>query len=87
MQAGIARRAGRETLARNFERAAELTDVPTETIMDVYESLRPGRSRSKAELLAKATMMRDRFGATRTAAMIEEAAEIYERRGIFRFRF
>ena len=87
LQAGIARQAGRETLARNFERAAELTDVPTETIMDVYESLRPGRCRSKAELQAKATMMHKQFGATLTAALIEEAAEIYERRGIFRFRF
>lgn len=87
LQADIARQAGRETLARNFERAAELTEVPTDIVLEVYESLRPGRCRTKQELLAKAAMMRDRFGATLTAAMIEEAAEVYERRGIFRFRF
>jgi propanediol dehydratase small subunit len=87
LQADIARRAGRETLARNFERAAELTAVPTEIVMDVYESLRPGRCKSKSVLLEKAAMMRERFGATLTAELIEEAAEIYEKRGIFRFRF
>lgn len=35
----------------------------------------------------RSVQMRKQFGAMLTAAMIEEAAEIYERRGIFRFRF
>ncbi|MEX1109265.1 MAG: diol dehydratase small subunit [Dongiaceae bacterium] len=87
LQADIARRAGRETLARNFERGAELTAVPTEIVMDVYESLRPGRCKSKAELLEKAAMMRERFGAILTADLIEEAPDVYETRGILRFRF
>jgi propanediol dehydratase small subunit len=87
LQADIARQAGRETLARNFERAAELTAVPTDIVMDVYEALRPGRCKSKAELLEKAAMMRERFGASLTAQLIEEAADVYEMRGIFRFRF
>lgn len=87
LQADIARQAGRETLARNFERAAELTAVPTEIVMDVYEALRPGRCKSKAELLETAAMMRERFGARLTAQLIEEAADVYEARGIFRFRF
>lgn len=86
-QAAIARDAGRETLAQNFERAAELVDVPQDVIMETYEMLRPGRVRDKAELLACAALFRDRYNAPRIAAFIEEAAEIYERRGLFTFRF
>jgi propanediol dehydratase small subunit len=86
-QAAIARDAGRETLAQNFERAAELVDVPQDVIMETYEMLRPGRVRDKAELLARAALFRDRYNAPRIAAFIEEAAEIYERRGLFTFRF
>ena len=43
-QAEIARDAGRPTLALNFERAAELVDVPQDVIMAAYELLRPGRA-------------------------------------------
>ncbi len=49
-QAQIARAAGRPTLADNFDRAGELVNVPQDFIMQVYELLRPGRARSKAEL-------------------------------------
>jgi propanediol dehydratase small subunit len=86
-QAGIARAVGRPTLAQNFERAAELTEVPGETVMKVYELLRPGRARSKNDLLAAARELRDTHNAGRMAAFIEEAAEVYERRGLFRKRF
>lgn len=86
-QAEIARAVGRPTLAQNFERAAELVEVPGETIMKVYELLRPGRARSKAQLLAAARELRDSRGAHRMAAFVEEAAEVYERRGLFNKRF
>lgn len=86
-QAQIARAAGRPTLGQNFERAAELVDVPQETIMRVYELLRPGRARSKDELLALAEELETGFGAKRIAAFIIEAAEVYERRGLFKQRF
>jgi len=86
-QAEIARAAGRPTLAENFERAAELTDVPQDVIMRTYELLRPGRAGSKDELLARAQLMRETYGARQLAAFIEEAAEIYERRGLFSRRF
>src|SRR3990170_658916 len=39
VQAEVARLAGRETLARNFERGAELVDVPDDPILAVYELL------------------------------------------------
>ncbi len=53
-QAEISRAANRPTLALNFERAAELVNVPQDVIMEVYELLRPGRATSKVQLLAAA---------------------------------
>jgi len=86
-QAEIARAAGRPTLAANFERAAEMVSIPREEIMRIYELLRPGRSKDKSPLLAVAARLRREHGADRLAAFIEEAAEVYERRGLFRYRF
>jgi propanediol dehydratase small subunit len=86
-QAEIARAAGRPTLAQNFERAAELVDVPQDTIMRMYELLRPGRAQSKDELLAAAKDLETRYGAKAMAAFVAEAAEVYERRGLFKKRF
>ena len=86
-QADVARDAGRPTLALNFERGAELVDVPQDFIMQVYELLRPGRARSKEQLLEAAATMRDTCKAERIARFIEEAAETYEARGLFTFRF
>ena len=86
-QAEIARDAGRPTLADNFERAAELVDVPQELILEVYELLRPGRAKSKSELMQAAFSLRQNYNAERIACFIEEAAETYERRGLFNRRF
>lgn len=86
-QAEIARAAGRPTLAANFERAAELVDVPQDVIMRAYELLRPGRASSKEELIAVASQLRDRYAAALIAAFIEEAAEVYDRRGLFEKRY
>jgi propanediol dehydratase small subunit len=86
-QAEIARAAGRDTLAANFERGAELVDVPQDTIMRIYELLRPGRAQSPGELLAAARELRDQYGAKGIAAFVEEAAAVYERRGLFKKRF
>jgi propanediol dehydratase small subunit len=86
-QAEIARAAGRETLAENFERAAELVEVPQDTIMRIYELLRPGRAEQPSDLLAAARELREQYGANGMAAFVEEAAAIYERRGLFKKRF
>ena len=86
-QAEIARDAGRPTLAANFERAAELVSVPQETIMRVYELLRPGRAKSKDDLLAAARELQEVHGARIMSAFVTEAAEVYERRGLFKSRF
>ena len=86
-QARIAEDAGRPTLGGNFRRAAELVDVPQDFVLEVYELLRPGRARDKLALLAAATTLRATYGANRMADFVEEAAAVYERRGLFSYRF
>ncbi|WP_374378851.1 diol dehydratase small subunit [Dongia sp.] len=86
-QARVATLAGRPTLGRNFERAAELISVPQDYLLKVYELLRPGRAKTKADLLEAAKTLRDTYQALKMARFVEEAAEIYERRGLFTFRF
>jgi propanediol dehydratase small subunit len=87
LQAQVARAAGRAPLAENFERAAELVAVPQDFILEVYELLRPGRAADKSALLAAAAKLRREYGAGKIAAFVEEAAEQYEQRQLFRRRF
>ncbi|CAA0093671.1 Propanediol dehydratase small subunit [Starkeya nomas] len=87
LQARIARAAGRVTLAENFERAADLVRVPQDLILDTYELLRPGRARDAQQLLDRAAQLRRDYGAERVAALIEEAAAVYTRRGLFVKRY
>jgi propanediol dehydratase small subunit len=87
LQAGIAREAGRDKLAENFERAAELVAVPQDLLLSTYELLRPGRAGSAAVLIERARALRTEYGAENIAALIEEAAAVYERRGLFSRRF
>lgn len=86
-QAQIARSVGRAALAGNFERAAEMTRLPRDEVMRVYELLRPGRAGSREELREAAGRLRAQFHAPTLAAFIEEAADLYERRGLFRTRY
>lgn len=86
-QAEISRDAGRAALGSNFERAAEMTRLPRETIMEIYELLRPGRISSKERLMSAGQWLRDEFEAPLLAKLIEEAAEVYEKRGLFRTRY
>lgn len=86
-QADIARAAGRPTLAENFERGAELVGVPEEVIMEIYELLRPGRAAERSVLIEAAKRLRRDYGAAKLADFIEEAADVYERRGLFTYRF
>lgn len=86
-QAEIAEAAGRATLAANFLRAAELVDIPQNVVMEIYELLRPGRALQKQKLLDAASRLRLDYVAPRMAAFVEEAADVYERRGLFTFRY
>jgi propanediol dehydratase small subunit len=87
MQAEIAEAAGRPRLGSNFRRAADMVDVPQDFLLKAYELLRPGRAKSKQELLDAAKAFREVHKAERVAAFLEEAAEVYERRGLFQFRY
>ncbi|MEW5961713.1 MAG: diol dehydratase small subunit [Chloroflexota bacterium] len=82
-QAQIAESINRPQLAGNMRRAAELTKVPDERILEMYNALRPNRS-SKAELLAIADELENKFGAKVCANFVREAAQVYERRGVLR---
>ena len=86
-QADVARAAGRPRLADNFLRAADLVGVPQDVVMRAYELLRPGRARSKDDLLAMGALMRTSHKAERIANFIEEAADVYEQRGLFTKRY
>jgi propanediol dehydratase small subunit len=82
-QAEIAREAGFTQLGGNLRRAAELTAVPNEELLSMYELLRPGRS-THAELMAMADRLEREFAAPETAAFVREAAGVYWQRGLFR---
>jgi propanediol dehydratase small subunit len=86
-QADVARDAGRPRLADNFDRASELVGVPQDVIMRTYELLRPGRAKSAADLTEAATLLRDTYRAERIAEFLEEAADVYEKRGLFSKRY
>ena len=87
LQATIAEQAGRPKLAQNLRRGAELVEIPDDVLLNIYELLRPGRAQSADDLWAAANNLRETYGANETASLIEEAALVYERRGIFQRRF
>ncbi len=74
---------GRPQFARNLRRAAEMTAVPDERILEIYNSLRPNRS-TKAELTAIADELENKYGAKVCAGFVREAAGVYERRGVLK---
>lgn len=82
-QADTAKHAGYTQLAQNLRRAAELTAVPNDDLLKMYELLRPGRS-THAELLAMADTLEHDYNATQTAAFVREAAAVYVQRSLFR---
>ena len=87
-QAEVARAAGREQLATNLERAAqlssssaaELTGVDDDELLAIYTALRPGRS-TEDELETWAARLVE-LGAPRNAAFVREAAAVYVERGL-----
>jgi propanediol dehydratase small subunit len=82
-QAKIAKRAGLLQLAANLTRAAELTAVPNDALLEMYEMLRPGRS-SFEQLMALASTLEEQFNAGENARLIREAAAVYRTRRLLR---
>ena len=83
LQAEAAKESNRPHLGRNFERAAELVDIPDELLLDIYGKLRPYRA-TKSELMDLANMLQTRYNAPINAKLITDTAEIYEKRGILK---
>ncbi|MDX6455889.1 MAG: propanediol dehydratase small subunit [Gaiellaceae bacterium] len=81
LQAQVALAAGRVQLAANLERAAELTGIPDEVILEVYTALRPHRSTAD-ELESWAERLEREFQATKTAAYVREARAVYAKRNL-----
>jgi propanediol dehydratase small subunit len=82
-QAETAQAAGYWQLGENLRRAAELTRISNEEVLDIYDALRP-RRRTYSELLALAERLETDLAAPLTAALVREAAEVYQERGILK---
>lgn len=79
-QADFAQAGGNPQLADNLRRGAELIAFTDEELLELYESLRPGRA-SAAELDALADRLEAR-SAVLCAALVREARGAYVRRGL-----
>lgn len=82
-QGNIAYECGRPQLKKNFQRAAELVDVPDDIVLKVYESLRPNRS-TKGELLKIASILKNKYKAEECAKFIQNTVDVYEKRSILK---
>ena len=80
-QGQVASEADNPQMEANFERAAELVNVPDDVILKMYDKLRPNRS-TKTELVLMAKELLEKYKAPYCAKLVLEAAEIYEKRGI-----
>lgn len=78
-QAQIAESIRRPRIAANLRRAAEMTAIPDERILEIYDSLRPYR-KTKQELLDIANELESKYNAKICAALVREAADVYEKR-------
>jgi len=82
-QADIAESAGRPQMSLNFKRAAELTNIPDNKILKIYNILRPYRS-TLAELMATADELERLYHASMNASFIREAAVLYEKKKLLK---
>jgi len=80
-QAEAAETAGYRQFAENLRRAAELSNIPNDQVLEIYHTLRPGRT-TYDQLIALAEHLGNDCDAPLTAALVREAAEVYLERGI-----
>lgn len=80
-QAQVAEQEGRPQLAQNFRRAAELTIVPDERILEIYNALRPS-GMDKQKLQSMADELEEEYDAQINASLVREAIDVYEQRGL-----
>lgn len=79
-QADVAEEHGNPQLAANLRRAAELTVLPDDEVLAIYEALRPHRS-TRAQLEAVAERL-EGAAAPLCTKLVREALEVYGRRGL-----
>jgi propanediol dehydratase small subunit len=79
-QSAVAQAAGRQSLADNLARAAELAALSDEIVLGVYTALRPHRS--SPEVLGALALRLDELGAPLNAAFVREASAVYAERGL-----
>jgi len=79
-QAQIAESAKRPRIAANLRRAAEMTRIPDERVLEMYNSLRPYRC-TRQELFDIADELESKYNARICAELVREAADVYEKRG------
>jgi propanediol dehydratase small subunit len=80
-QADVAEAAGYRQLAENLRRAAELTRISNQEVLDIYNALRPGRT-TYGQLIELADRLENDLDAPLNAAFVREAAEVYLERTI-----
>jgi propanediol dehydratase small subunit len=79
-QAQVAEEHANPQLAGNLRRAVELAMLPDDEVLAIYEALRPGRATAQ-QLRALSGSLGER-GLPRCAALVAEAADVYQRRGL-----
>ena len=72
-QGQVAKESDNYPMEKNFERAAELVDVPDDVILKMYDKLRPNRS-TKLELVQIAQELIEKYNAKNCARLVMEAA-------------
>lgn len=80
-QAQIAESAGKKQIGENLKRAAELTQVPDDVIIKMYDMLRPNRS-TKAQLEELYQSLLNKYHSPMCAKLVQEATMVYEKRNI-----
>jgi len=78
LQTEIAESVSRPNLAQNLKRAGEMTQIPDARILEMYNNLRPYRA-TKQELLSMADELEQQYQAAACAALVREAADVYEK--------
>jgi propanediol dehydratase small subunit len=81
LQGQIAESVGRRQLGENCRRAAEMTAIPDEEVLAMYNALRPNAS-SAAQLEEMASRLETTYSAATCAALVREAAQVYAARDL-----
>ena len=72
-----------ETTTQPGRALGELTRIPNDEILELYEAPRPGRS-TYYQLLSLSQQLASRYGAEHTGAYIRESAEAYRETGLLK---